>query len=150
MVMTRTRWSVLWGVAIALSGCVGLKVHDRASGQPVALTLCHKGETLLQRSTLYFGAARPDGGMVSDAEWTRFLVEVVTPAFPDGMTWFDAHGQWRGDAGDVVRESSRLIVLLHATDKATQRRIDSIARHYKRAFAQESVLQERSAVCARL
>src|SRR5262249_4797549 len=34
---------------------------------------------------LYFGRAIPGGGSVSDAAWTKFLEEVVTPRFPEGL-----------------------------------------------------------------
>lgn len=133
----------------SVSGCASLNVHDARSGQLVALTLCQKDEISLQRSTLYFGASRPDGGVVDAVQWGQFLTDVVTRAFPDGMTWFDARGQWRGGSNLVEHEHARLIVLLHAGDVATQRRVDSISENYKRAFKQESVLQERAAVCAR-
>jgi hypothetical protein len=133
-----------------LGGCAGLTVYDRPSGRPVALTLCAKGETPQQKSTLYFGAARPDGGSVSDAEWAAFLADTATPAFPDGLTWFDAHGQWRGAEAAVVREPSRVLVLLHGADAASLRRVQRLADAYARRFAQEAVLRERTAVCMRL
>ncbi|MDZ4811092.1 MAG: DUF3574 domain-containing protein [Pseudomonadota bacterium] len=136
-------------LGILLPGCASLNVHDARSGQPVALTLCQKGEILLHRSTLYFGASRPGGVVVDAVQWGQFLTDVVTPAFPDGLTWFDAQGQWRGSSNRVEQEHARLIVLLHAGDAATQSRVDLIAESYKRVFAQESVLQERAAVCAR-
>jgi Protein of unknown function (DUF3574) len=147
--MIRALHIALMGLSLLLSGCVGVRVHDRASGRPVALTLCQQGESPQQRSTLYFGAARPDGGSVDDRQWQEFLVNTVTPAFPDGLTWFAGRGQWRGGNGDVVREDSRIIVLLHDGGLRTQRRVDRIAAAYKQAFAQEAVLQERVAVCAR-
>lgn len=136
-------------LALSLSGCVGVRVHDHASGRPLALTLCQQGETLQQSSTLYFGADRPDGGVVSDAEWSRFLADEVTPRFPDGLTWFDARGQWRSNNSAIVHEASRIIVLLHDAAPDKQKRLDAIAAAYKKQFAQESVLQERVAVCAR-
>jgi hypothetical protein len=147
--MMRALHIALMSLSLLLSGCVGVRVHDRASGRPVALTLCQQGESPQQRSTLYFGAARPDGGSVSDRQWQEFLANTVTPAFPDGLTWFAGRGQWRGDNADVVREDSRIIVLLHDGDLRTQRRVDRIAAAYKLAFAQEAVLQERVAVCVR-
>jgi hypothetical protein len=147
--MTQIARIAILGLSFLLSACAGVRVHDRASGRPVALTLCQQGETVQQRSTLYFGAARPDGGVVSDQEWQDFLAQTVTPAFPDGLTWFAARGQWRGGDATIVREDSRLIVLLHDGDVRTQQRLDRIAERYKRAFAQESVLQERVAVCVR-
>ncbi len=147
--MMRIQCIGILGLSFLLSACAGVRVHDRASGRPVALTLCQQGETVQQRSTLYFGAARPDGGVVSDQQWQDFLAGTVTPKFPDGLTWFNAHGQWRGGDETIVREDSRVIVLLHDSDPRTQRRLHRIAESYKRAFAQESVLQERAAACVR-
>jgi hypothetical protein len=147
--MTPLSRIAILGLSFLLSACVGMRVHDRASGKPVALTLCQQGESVQQRSTLYFGAAMPDGGVVSDQQWQDFLAGTVTPKFPDGLTWFNARGQWRGGDKTIVREDSRVIVLLHDGDLRTQQRLDRIAESYKRAFAQEAVLQERSTVCAR-
>lgn len=141
--------SAILGLCLSLSACVGVRLHDRASGRPVALTLCQPGETLQQRSTLYFGAARPDGSMVNDPQWQDFLAESVTPRFPKGLTWLAAQGQWRGSNGDIVREHARTIVLLHDAAEATQHQIDRIAAEYKQAFAQEAVLQERVSLCMR-
>ncbi len=148
--MKRSAWALIGILPMLLSGCMSLAVHDRQSGRPVALTLCQQGETVQQRSTLYFGASRPDGGVVSAAQWSVFLADVVTPAFPDGLTWYPAHGQWRGERDGIVAEDSRLLVLLHAGDAATRRRVDAVAEHYKKLFAQEAVLRERVAVCMRL
>lgn len=43
---------------------------------------------------LFLGRQIPGGGMVSDADWTAFLAEVVTPRFPEGLTVWRAEGQW--------------------------------------------------------
>ena len=48
------------------------------------------------RTTLYFGLAHPLG-KVSESQWQAFLREEVTPRFPDGLTVWQADGQWRTD-----------------------------------------------------
>lgn len=55
---------------------------------------------------LFFGRNMPGGQVVSDSAWINFLSEVVTPRFPDGLTVFQAAGQWRGADGKIEREAS--------------------------------------------
>ena len=43
--------------------------------------------------TLYFGTGKPDGSVVTAAEWQQFLHDEVTPRFP-GFTHWEAHGSW--------------------------------------------------------
>ncbi len=96
---------------------------------------------------LYFGMARPTGGTVSREEWSDFLRTAVTPRFPDGLTAWPAAGQWRGNDGQIVREDSYVLTLLHAADAATERDVQAIMAEYKARFAQEAVLRVRSRVC---
>src|SRR5690242_10421816 len=62
------------------------------------------------RTELYFGRNIPTGGTVSESDWQKFVDEVVTPRFPDGLTVLDADGQWRGKDGSIAREESKVIV----------------------------------------
>lgn len=73
----------------------------------------------------------------------------ASPAFPQGFTVIDAAGQWRGASGQVVREPSKLVVLLHPRDAKADAAIAALIDTYRQRFAQEAVLQERQAVCAR-
>jgi hypothetical protein len=98
---------------------------------------------------VYFGRNRPAGGTVSDADWQRFLAEVVTPRFPAGLTVVEATGQWRGANGTVDQERSEIVTIFHAGDEASRRAVADVAAEYKRRFDQEAVLRERSATCAR-
>jgi hypothetical protein len=61
---------------------------------------------------------------------------------------FDAHGRWRGNDGATIGEDSRLVVLVHADDASSAAAVRAIATAYRERFHQESVLRERSAVCA--
>ncbi len=96
------------------------------------------------RTELYFGRAIPDGGgTVSEVDWTKFVDEIVTPRFPDGLTVLDADGQWRGKDGKVSREESKVIVLLYRRKdrKKMNSKIEEIRSEYKKRFRQESVMR---------
>lgn len=90
---------------------------------------------------VFFG--RNIGGRlgVSDAAWQQFVAAEVTPRFPDGLTVVDAAGQWRDTAGNrVVRELSKLLIIVLPGRDDDQARLDAIAETYKRRFQQQSVL----------
>ena len=59
------------------------------------------------RTTLYFGLARPKGA-VTELEWQLFLRDEVTRRFPDGLTVWEAEGQWRTPAGSIDHEQSKV------------------------------------------
>lgn len=88
---------------------------------------------------LVFGMDTPDGA-IDDAEWQRFLRDSVTPRFPDGLTVYDTRGQWRGADGRVVRESSRVVEIVHDDGEDGRRRIAGIAEDYRQRYRQEAVL----------
>lgn len=91
---------------------------------------------------LFFGLARPDGRAVSAVEWAAFLADVVTPRFPDGLTVLDGHGQYRlPDRGEVRREETRVVVVVHPDDAASDAALEAIAGEYRRRFAERSVLR---------
>lgn len=115
---------------------------------PVAVA-CEVGDTALVRDVVYFGRNRPDGGVVSDAEWQGFLDEVVTPRFPAGLTVVAAAGQWRGASGAVERERAEVLTLLHDGSAASRAAVGELVAEYKRRFRQEAVLRERVRTCAR-
>jgi hypothetical protein len=87
--------------------------------------------------TLYFGTQKPDGGVVTDAEWQQFLAGVVTPRFPDGFTTWEANGQWRDRKGVIEHERTHILQIVAPSET----KIREIIEAYKRQFAQESVLR---------
>lgn len=99
---------------------------------------------------LYFGRDKPGGGEVSEAEWSAFLAEVVTPRFPDGLSVFDGAGQYREPSGRVARERSKRLVVVVFDTPTHRARIDEIIDAYKRRFDQHSVLRVEQPVCAGL
>jgi hypothetical protein len=139
-------WS---GVAAASLVASATVYAGRVSADVRPVTSCETGDEPLVRDVVYFGRNRPDGGIVTDAEWQRFLDEVVTPRFPTGLTVLSASGQWRGEKGTVEREQAQVLTLLHSGDETARRAVAEVAGEYKRRFAQEAVLRERMTACTR-
>ena len=96
---------------------------------------------------LYFGTTRP-GGVVTASEWAQFLADSVTPRFPQGLTSWDAAGQWRGTDGAITREATHVLNLVHPDDAAADVAIAAVVADYKGRFRQESVLRARTPACA--
>ena len=122
---------------VSLAGCASM---------PRQLA-CSSGEQRLVHDALYFGTAKPTG-VVSAAEWAEFLGNTVTPRFPQGLTAWQASGQWRGADGAIVNEASHVLNLLHADDAANEQAVVEIVEAYKSRFQQEAVLRVKSQACA--
>lgn len=95
------------------------------------------------RTELFFGRNKPDGTEVSEEEFSKFLKEIITREFPDGLTILDGIGQFRDANGEIIREKAKVLVLFYSsnTRKQTNRKIERIRRAYKQEFQQESVLR---------
>ena len=65
----------------------------------------------------------------------------MTPRFRDGLTVFDARGQWLGNDGKVAREPSKALMLIHGKDAQSEKNIEALRGIYKSRFAQESVMR---------
>nr|WP_222527840.1 DUF3574 domain-containing protein [Azospirillum sp. 412522] len=89
---------------------------------------------------LFFGRNIGNELGVSERDWTEFLDGEVTPRFPNGLTVTDASGHWRDmETGRLVREPSKILMLLVDGAPATLRLIHEIADLYKSRFHQQSV-----------
>lgn len=95
------------------------------------------------RSELYFGAGPVDlrdGGM-AEIRWRAFLDREVTPRFPDGLTVFDAYGQWRDKgSGAPSRLWTKVLVILHEDSPANRAALDAIRLAWKASTRDQSVL----------
>ena len=118
---------------LLIAGSTGLAAQSVASA-------CHAGQQPKLMAALTFGRDIGHHVGVSEAAWRRFLAREVTPRFPDGLTVTSALGQWRDrSTGRIVREPSKLVMIVlpgHADDQA---RLDAIVAAYKRQFHQQSV-----------
>ncbi len=127
---------------LLLSGCVA-PVQKNSQQKP---TICRVGDPMTQ-TTLYFGLNRPAGPVISAAEWQSFVDRQVTPRFKDGLSVFDAKGQWLGNDGKLARENSKALMLIHAPGKESETSIEALRSSYKQQFAQDSVMRVDAPVC---
>ncbi len=122
-------------------------VLQGSAGCALAPVHCASGTQRMLDDRLFFGTAERSGS-VTPAEWDRFLNDVVTARFPQGLTTWAAAGQWRGENGIPVREATHVVDILHPADAASRRAIGEIAAIYRSRFEQEAVLRVTVPVCA--
>jgi hypothetical protein len=96
---------------------------------------------------LHLGRDISTGGIVSERAFRRFVGEVVTPRFPDGLGIIDFTGQYRHAHGVIVQEPSKLLTILVPDAAAVAAKIEQIIAAYKRRFRQESVLHTETPTC---
>lgn len=125
-------------LAATLAGCAP---HAADQAQSCAV------QNRMTQTTLYFGLNRPSGPVITGEEWQRFVDNDVTPRFRDGLTVFDARGQWLGNDSKVAREPSKALMLIHSNDSASEKGIEALRGIYKSRFAQESVMRVDERVC---
>src|SRR6266704_945609 len=82
---------------------------------------CRNPAQAMMVGELLFG--RNIGGRlgVTESQWRQFLAGEVTPRFPDGLTVFDAAGQWRDQKTNrVVRERSKVVMIIMPAEPSAQ------------------------------
>lgn len=132
-------------VAGIVIGVASTKAVD-ASKAPVDST-CGTSAAPQVRTTLYFGTDRPKGS-VSELEWQMFLRDEVTTRFPDGLTAWEAQGQWRLKDGSIGHERSKVLLLVYPDSADAKQKVLAVIEKYRKSFEQESVLWETARVCA--
>ena len=110
---------------------------------------CPPDQQAAIQELLYFGMEKPSGQVTAE-EWSGFLADTVTPRFPQGLTAWQASGQWRSASGGIVREPSYVLSLVHPAQSESETAIREIVDAYKIRFQQETVLRVRSDVCMAL
>ncbi len=141
----------LTAAAIALIFAAGVVAGERwqqpVEAQGFSVTIeCGTSSAAKIRTTLYFGLSRPKGS-VSELEWQVFLRDEVTRRFPDGLTVWQAEGQWLTPVGSIDREQSKVLLLVHPDTAAARQSVQEVIQTYRKSFDQESVLWESSRVC---
>ena len=140
-------WTVAIGATMfACGAAAGTWWQSPVAAQGYSVVMeCGKA-TPQVRTTLYFGLTRPKG-VVSELEWQLFVRDEVTKRFPEGLTVWDADGQWRTPAGTVDQERSKVLLLMHTDTAEARRLVQELIEKYRKMFEQESVLWESSRAC---
>ena len=131
-------------VAALVTGCVS----RRKPPTPAHAFACPTGQSRALEAELVFG--RDVGGKlgVSEDDWRKFVDDVVTPRFPEGLSVMDVQGQWRAPTGVLIHEPSKVLLLVLDGGPDDQAKIANIRQAYKDRFHQDSVLLVTQPVCA--
>lgn len=136
--------ALLFGGGVALGSA---SASQAAAPATAANGQCGAASAAQLRTTLYFGLARPKGS-VSELEWQLFLRDEVTARFPEGLTVWEANGQWRHPGnGQIEHEGSKVLLLVHPDTAAARSAVQAVIAQYRQKFEQESVLWETANVC---
>lgn len=125
----RARWGlrglVVLGAATALSGCA-------AGPQRLA---CPTGQSEVRTAQIFLGPAK-----VSDADLRRFVDTEVASRFHDGVTVVDGGGQWKGDANRMIREASKVLLIVLPNRGDPHRRVEAVRTAWRSKSGQDSVV----------
>jgi hypothetical protein len=121
-------------VRTLFAASVGLIALTAASTAQPALQ-CTGNQKAWLVAELLFGRSN-----VSDLNWDRFLSAEVTPRFPDGLTVYDARGQWRNPHTRAIsRERTKVVMIAMPPDAGNEARLQEVIEAYKSRFKQQSV-----------
>ena len=126
------------GALAAAAGLVGLA--GCATPAAERLPACPAGQEAHRTAQLFFGRNLGDKAGVDDADFRKFMDDDVTPKFPDGLTVMDGGGQWRGEENKLIREASKVVLIVLPRGRGASARIEAVRTAYKARFHQESVL----------
>ncbi|PYD78754.1 DUF3574 domain-containing protein [Komagataeibacter sucrofermentans] len=138
------RWRLCAAAIVASTVAWGQPGHAHGPDAPApdplqaACTALHAPPVL--QVSLLFGLNRPDGGHVSQRDWTHFVRDIVTPRFPAGFSVLRMTGQWRDErSGRIIREPSRIIWVATPFTSDLRPQLEAIRQAYRQRFGQDSV-----------
>ena len=135
----RALGGIVLTLALALAGCASVQPHP-----------CPLGQERLRTAQLFFAPNTDGKPRVSDADFRKFADEELTPRFPDGLTILNGGGQWRGSENQLIREASKVVLIVLPAKGDARARIEAARRAYTKRFRQESVLLVTQASCVSL
>ncbi len=145
-VMMIRKFALATGLAMLLAACQAPVPSVVSAPVSKPVPVCAGGDIMMQ-TTLWFGLNRPHGAAITAQEWQSFVDKDVTPRFKEGLSVYDAKGQWLGQDGTVAHENSKALMLIHGSDRTSQASIEALREIYKKRFAQESVMRVDAPVC---
>jgi len=113
---------------LGLSGCMSA---PKPQGCPV-------GQASLRTAQLFLGAKATPAPAERDLR--RFVDQEVTPRFPDGVTVMNGGGQWKGSENRMIREASKVVLVVLPAAGDSQGRVEAVRIAYRTKFKQEPVV----------
>ncbi|TAJ70509.1 MAG: DUF3574 domain-containing protein [Phenylobacterium sp.] len=97
---------------------------------------CPAGQAQLRTAQLFLGVQAPAG----DRDLRRFVDQEVTPRFPDGVTVVDGGGQWKGSENRMIREASKMVLVVLPAGGDSHRKVEAVRTAYRSKFKREPVV----------
>ena len=108
----------------------------------ICFTLCCCTPNRMIETDLYFGQAKPGGGLITDKEWSDFKENQIVRVFKEGSTVINGIGNWYDPASKkIITEPTYVLVGIYKKSAKLSRQIDSLRYWYKTMFLQQSVLR---------
>lgn len=108
---------------------------------------CPVGQEPMRTAQLFFGRNIGHKPGVSEADFRTFVDQELTPRFPEGLTVLDGGGQWKGDENKMIREASKIVVLVLPTKGDAAGKLNDARQAYVRRFHQDSVMLVTQPAC---
>lgn len=96
------------------------------------------------RTEVYFDREIPGQGEVSDIAFAKFVSEVVSRELPEGLTLFNAYGQYEERAGEILKQETKVLVVFHEDSVTESSSIDRIIAEYRKRFEGAKVMRSAS------
>ena len=94
------------------------------------------------QTDLYFGQSKPDGSMITKAEWDDFHETQIARIFKEGSTTTTVTGNWKDPVSHkLITEPTYVVTYYHKKSPQVSKQIDSLRNIYKNKFQQQSVLR---------
>jgi len=126
---SRPRHPVLICLALLLCCCPGCTGGVATTGTPGWVA-----------SEIYLGSNIPGGGEVSEQQFSEFLATQVTPAFPAGLTVYDAYGQMQDSSLQIVKQKTKVLLLVHEDSAAGAAAVKQVILAYRSRFGNPQVM----------
>jgi hypothetical protein len=123
------------------AAAIAVLVPALGGGANAQLVDCRGGQKPAQVAELMFGRNIGTRTAVNESQWVRFVDREIMSRFPEGLTVYNAAGQWR-DLGSnkILREPSKVVQIVLPGRDDDIARLNEIAEIYKARFKQQSVI----------
>ncbi|KAF3885961.1 MULTISPECIES: DUF3574 domain-containing protein [Nostocales] len=137
-------YGFILGIGLIFNCALAISIYQKSSDIETYINSFCKNQLngkSFTRTELLFGLSKSDGSRVNEKEFQFFIDNEVTPLFPDGLTLLTGKGQFKNSRKIVVKEGSKLLILLYPFNSDSNRKIQQIRQAYVKNFQQESVLR---------
>jgi len=110
------------------------------------MAACPMGQEELRTAQLFLGRGAPKSGAV-EQDIRRFVDEEISPRFPDGVTVMDGGGAWKGSENLLVREATKVVLIVMPRTGGPER-VEAVRAAYRSRFQQDTALLINQSSCA--